>query len=87
MKNLRVMINKNIAISETGFVFNPLTGDSFSTNAVGRIILSELQKDSSIDEIKLKVTTEFAVDKSTLERDIDDFMMMLKSYQIIRTNE
>lgn len=81
------MVNKNIAISETGFVFNPLTGDSFSTNAVGRLILSELQKGATNEDIKQTVSQTFAVDYSTLERDFDDFIMMLKSYQIIRTNE
>ena len=77
------MVNKNIAISETGFVFNPLTGDSFSTNAVGRLILSELQKGATNEDIKQTVSQTFAVDYSTLERDFDDFIMMLKSYQII----
>jgi len=81
------MVNKNIAISETGFVFNPLTGDSFSTNAVGRLILSELQKGATNEDIKQTVSQTFAVDYSTLERDFDDFIMMLKSYQIISTNE
>ncbi|MBM3918427.1 MAG: hypothetical protein FJ344_02830 [Sphingomonadales bacterium] len=27
----RIKINKNIAISESGFIFNPGTGNSFST--------------------------------------------------------
>jgi len=32
-------ISQNIAISENGFLFNPATGDSFSTNACGKEII------------------------------------------------
>jgi len=31
-------IRKNIAISDTGFIFNPTTGDSYSINQVGQEI-------------------------------------------------
>ena len=36
-------IKKNIAISETGFVFDPSTGDSFTLNAVGLEIIGFLR--------------------------------------------
>ena len=32
-------LKKNIATSESGFVFNPSTGDSFSLNTIGAEIL------------------------------------------------
>jgi hypothetical protein len=37
-------IRKNIAISENGFIFNPLTGDSFSVNETGIFIIQKLKK-------------------------------------------
>ncbi len=76
-------INKNIAISETGFVFNPLTGDSFNTNRVGQEILRQLQKGASIDDLYKHLTDTFSVDKATAEKDLADFFMVLKSYQIL----
>ena len=33
-------IRKDIAISDTGFVFDPVTGESFSLNPIGVEILS-----------------------------------------------
>ena len=32
-------LKKNIAVSDSGFVFNPTTGDSYSLNPVGKEIL------------------------------------------------
>lgn len=77
-------INKNIAISKTGFVFNPLTGDSFSTNSVGQEILRKLQNGNSNNEnLANHIVGIFSVDKSVVEKDIVDFFMVLKSYQIL----
>jgi hypothetical protein len=37
-------IRKNIAISENGFIFNPLTGDSFSVNETGIFIIQKTKR-------------------------------------------
>lgn len=76
-------INKNIAISETGFVFNPLTGDSFSTNKIGQEILRKLQSKTDETSLVEHLTEIFAVDKATAEKDLSDFLLILKSYQIL----
>ena len=80
-------INKNIAISETGFIFNPSTGDSFSTNLIGKEIIQLIQMGQTIDEVVDSVQQKFTVDKSTLEKDIADFMYMLKSYNILKDDD
>ena len=36
-------IKKNIAISDSGFIFNPDTGESFTANPIGLEILSMLK--------------------------------------------
>jgi Coenzyme PQQ synthesis protein D (PqqD) len=80
-------INKNIAISESGFIFNPSTGDSFSTNLLGQEIIRLLQSEKSVDEVMESVQEKFSIDKQTLEKDLADFLYMLQSYQIIREDE
>jgi len=45
-------INQSIAISENGFVFNPITGDSFTLNNTGIQILTMLKSGKTIDDIK-----------------------------------
>jgi len=76
-------INKNIAISETGFIFNPLSGDSFSTNATGQEILRKLQTKVSFKDLCNHISKTFFVDIETAEKDLTDFIIILKNYQII----
>ena len=42
-------LKKNIAISDSGFLFNPSTGDSYSVNPIGTEII-ELLKEGKEDE-------------------------------------
>ena len=44
-------VRKNIAISENGFIFNPLTGDSFSVNPTGVFIIQKLNEEESRESI------------------------------------
>ena len=80
-------INKNIAISESGFIFNPSTGDSFSTNHLGQDIIRLLQSEKSWEEVIHSLQEKFSVDKQTIENDLGDFLYMLKTYQIIKEDE
>jgi len=76
-------IRKNIAVSEEGFLFNPSTGDSFSTNQVGSDIITLLKQDKSISDIKTEIGQLYDVDTYLLERDLDDFMTLLKENNIL----
>ncbi len=82
-----MQINKNIAISDSGFVFNPSTGDSFSTNQVGLEIIRLLKENKSKEELIKELVKIFSIDESTLEKDLGDFFMMLNSYQILTSND
>ena len=82
-----MQINKNIAISDSGFVFNPSTGDSFSTNQVGLEIIRLLKEKKSKEELIKELALKFSTDESTLEKDLGDFFMMLNSYQILVNND
>lgn len=80
-------INKNIAISDSGFIFNPSTGDSFSTNQVGMEIIRLLKEGKSKDEVIDGVVAKFNVDKATIEKDFADFSLMLNNYQLVINND
>lgn len=75
-------IRKNIAVSETGFIFNPLTGDSFSVNNVGVFILQQLKAGNSQQQITESLIAEYELDANTAEKDLYDFFSMLQSYQL-----
>lgn len=76
-------IKKNIATSDEGFVFNPGTGDSFSTNAIGSQIILLLKQDKSPQEIKDQICDTYDVDRLVFERDLDDFTALLKEFGIL----
>ena len=76
-------IKKNIAISDTGFVFNPTTGDSYSINQVGREILGYLSEDNSKDEIISLMTSEYDIDAPSFEKYFFDFLSMLRQFELL----
>lgn len=82
-----MQINRNIAISESGFIFNPGTGDSFSANAVGLEIIRLLQEMATKEEILSAIQEKFTVDQDTAEKDLNDFIMVLHSYQLLNDHE
>ncbi len=84
IKKIRNMkLRKNIATSEEGFVFNPGTGDSFSTNPIGTEIISLLKEDKSLATIIESISSKYEVDKNQFEKDLDDFVLQLKESSIL----
>lgn len=76
-------VRKNIAISDSGFLFNPTTGDSYSVNPIGQEILQLLQDEKSEEEIMKHIVKDYMIDKDTVEKDLYDFLNMLQNYKLI----
>ncbi len=75
-------IKKNIAISDSGFLFNPSTGDSYSMNQTGKTILELLKGGQSDTEIVEHITQHYMIDKDSVEKDLYDFKNMLENYKL-----
>jgi len=75
-------IRKNIALSDSGFLFNPLSGDSYSVNEVGGFIIKMIKDNKSEEEIIKTVTEEYAIDKDSVEKDFYDFKKVLETYKL-----
>jgi len=80
-------IKKNIALSDTGFVFNPSTGESFSVNPIGAEILKLLKEGKDRDQIKAAIIELYQTDEATIDRDFDDFVNMMKHYLLTENDE
>lgn len=80
-------INKNIAISETGFLFNPTTGESFSVNPIGKEILHLMNEDKTFEEITGIISAQYDIDATTFEKDVHDFVRMLEYNSLTEDNE
>ncbi len=76
-------VRKNIATSDEGFLFNPTTGDSFSTNSIGAEIILLMKKDIPMSEVVETICGKYDVDEALFERDLEEFSMQLKGYSIL----
>ena len=76
-------INKNVSISENGFVFNPTTGESFTVNPIGVEIINLLKLKKDETEIKKQLLEKFDTDSTTIEKDFYDFTQMLKTLNLL----
>ncbi len=68
-----------LALSDSGFVFDPVSGRSYSVNATGLAILRLLQAPAGIAEVVEALGARFEGDAATLERDVIEFASVLRS--------
>ncbi len=80
-------INENLAISESGFLFNPSTGESFTVNPIGAEIIEKLKVGKSEEEILNELHDTYEIDKKSLQKDLLDFNQILKQYQLLEQDE
>ncbi|NDC32068.1 MAG: PqqD family protein [Bacteroidetes bacterium] len=76
----------NIAVSESGYLFNPTNGDSFSSNLVATDIITLMKQNKTTDEIKKALLAKYDVEKSTIERDFDEFIQELGDNYLLSTD-
>ena len=75
-------LKKNIAVSETGFLFDPNSGESFSLNETGKKILQFLKEEKSENQISEWFVKNYEVDQSTFENNFNDFITVLQNFRI-----
>ncbi|MCX6148065.1 MAG: PqqD family protein [Candidatus Kapabacteria bacterium] len=80
-------IKSNLAISESGFVFDPETGDSFTLNFTGKDILNQINQGISLNDIQKNILEKYDVESDSLEMNFYDFISMLKHFNILHENE
>ncbi len=68
-----------LALSESGFVFDPVTGNSFTVNTSGLSILRLLQKSDDWNEVIAALRDEFELEAQVAERDVIEFATSLRS--------
>lgn len=71
---------KNLAVSETGFVFDPQTGNSFVVNQLGIEILNCFKKDMNEKEIIQYILDNYEINYDQVKRDFDNFLLKLNQY-------
>lgn len=80
-------LKRNVAVSETGFVFDPTSGESYSINAEGQEIMALLKEGRTPEEISKAMCTEYEIDPAGFEKYFYDFIGMLRQFQLIEEEE
>ena len=80
-------IKENIAVSESGFLFDPNSGESFSLNSSGKEILKLLTEGIPLTEIEKSIMGKYDVDAATYNRYMDDFTHTLRRFNLIEFEE
>lgn len=80
-------LNEDIALSDNGFVFDPTSGETFSLNQTGTDIIKLLKKGLNIEEIKKALLEKYEANDYEIEKEIYDFITILKQYNLIKDNE
>ena len=69
---------KNLALSDTGFLFDPSTGNTYTLNETGLAILRAVQNGKNKKQIIKMICDEYEVSTEQIERDLADMLIQLK---------
>jgi hypothetical protein len=75
-------LRKNLAISDTGFVFDATSGESYSLNPIGLEILTYLKNGLKDEEIKEKMLEKYDVDETSFDLVYFDFIRTLQHFDL-----
>lgn len=78
---------KDLALSETGFVFDPSSGATFTVNATGLCVLQAMKDGLSRLEIGVRLRERFDVRSGDPARDVGDFVELLRQHGIASAAE
>ena len=78
---------KDIAINETGFVFDPYSGGTFTLNSTGQLIVKALRDGLTHNEIVARLRSEFDGVTVKLDEDVQDFMRTLRELGLLADSE
>ena len=73
----------NLALSENGFLFDAITGNTFTLNISGKMILQGLIHGSTIESIVTNLLDAFEVTEEVAKNDTDRFIHQMETLGVI----
>lgn len=70
---------KDLAVNDSGLIFDPSNGDIFTSNAIGVMIINLLKEKKDIIDIRREIFAVYDVDDEILEKDLYDFLNQLSN--------
>ena len=80
---------QDLALSESGFVFDPFTGATFTANPTGLLVLQGLRDGLSRSQIVEHLRQQFSVDGifDQVESDVGDFVRLLVQQALLSADQ
>jgi hypothetical protein len=79
-------LKSHIAISETGFIFDSATGDSYNLNQTAKVFIDLLVSGKSENEILDTITERYDVNRLTAEHNYHDLLAVLRTFNLLTEN-
>jgi hypothetical protein len=80
-------LKRNIAVSESGFLFDPTSGESYSLNEQGLEILNLMKDRKSSAEITEYMTGTYDISPDEFEKYYLDFMGLLRQFKLLEDEQ
>ena len=75
----------NLKVNNEGFAFDTRTGDTYSINATGLLVMKGLKAGATTRQIIGQLEARFNVDLQTVYRDLERFFSQLERNNLIKT--
>lgn len=75
---------RDVAVSDSGFVFDPYTGLTFSVNPTGKTILDFLREGASPEDVERALAEAYDIAPGDdLARDVREFILQLREASLL----
>ncbi len=75
---------KDLAVSDSGFLFDPYSGSTYTVNQTGRVIFEGLKAGCGREQIVADLEKTFnTTAEDDLQRDLDEFVHMLRQSDLL----
>ncbi len=73
----------DLAINQSGFIFDPATGYSYNANETAIQIINQLIEGVEVEQIVAQITEEFEVARDEALSDVEYFLRVLENYNLV----
>jgi PqqD family protein of HPr-rel-A system len=74
---------KELMINDEGFAFDPRTGNTYTMNPTGLLIVNAVKAGANVDQVLDSVAARYEVDRQTADRDLEVFFNELQRNKLI----
>lgn len=76
----------DLAINQSGFIFDPATGYSYNANDTAIQIINQLIDGVEVEDIVSQLTSEYEVLRDEALSDVEYFLRVLENYNLVERN-